>query len=217
MFDVMQIKIALILLLVSISGFTDLKAQKIFDYTEREKYIIGEVNIVGGVNRDKTAIKSMTGLREGEEIEIPGPAVTKAMKALLRLRLFDDVQIYVDSIQDGKAFLSLILVDKPTLSKYFFTGVKSSANEDLNTVVKGIMTKESIVTEDQKELAKIKIAEHFIKKGKLDTEVTIKESKDTSRQNNSIILEFVNSKNRFCYERGKIFFPCDSYHYFWLG
>jgi outer membrane protein insertion porin family len=191
MFDVMQIKIALILLLVSISGFTDLKAQKIFDYTEREKYIIGGVNIVGGVNRDKTAIKSMTGLREGEEIEIPGPAVTKAMKALLRLRLFDDVQIYVDSIQDGKAFLSLILVDKPTLSKYFFTGVKSSANEDLNTVVKGIMTKESIVTEDQKELAKIKIAEHYIKKGKLDTEVTIKESKDTSRQNNSIILEFV--------------------------
>ncbi|HMP32077.1 MAG TPA: POTRA domain-containing protein, partial [Saprospiraceae bacterium] len=32
--------------------------------------------------------------------------------------------------------------------------------------------------------------EYFIKKGKLDTEVTIKESLDSARQNNSIILEF---------------------------
>ena len=191
MFYNMHMKIAFTFLLMAVLGYTNLTAQKVVDYTNREKYIIGGVNIIGGINRDKTAIKSMTGLREGEEIEIPGNAITKAMKALLRLRLFDDVQVYVDSIQDGKAFLSVVLVDKPTLSKYFFTGVKSSANEDLNTVVKGIMTKESIVTDDQKELAKVKLAEHFIKKGKLDTEVSIKESKDTSRQNNSIILEFV--------------------------
>lgn len=191
MFYNMHMKIAFTFLLMAVLGYTNLTAQKVVDYTNREKYIIGGVNIIGGINRDKTAIKSMTGLREGEEIEIPGNAITKAMKALLRLRLFDDVQVYVDSIQDGKAFLSVVLVDKPTLSKYFFTGVKSSANEDLNTVVKGIMTKESIVTDDQKELAKVKLAEHFIKKGKLDTEVSINESKDTSRQNNSIILEFV--------------------------
>lgn len=197
MFYNMHMKIAFTFLLLAVFGYTNLTAQKVVDYTNREKYTIGGVNIIGGINRDKTAIKSMTGLREGEEIEIPGNAITKAMKALLRLRLFDDVQVYVDSIQDGKAFLSVVLVDKPTLSKYFFTGVKSSANEDLNTVVKGIMTKESIVTDDQKELAKVKLAEHFIKKGKLDTEVTIKESKDTSRQNNSIILEFfIDQKKR---------------------
>ncbi len=164
--------------------------EKIFDYDKREKYILGGINIVGGANRDKNAIKSMTGLQEGEEIEIPGNGIGKAMKALLRLRLFDDVQIYVDSIVVDKAYLTLILVDKPTLSRYFFTGVKNSSHEDLSEIVKGVMTKQSIVTDDQKELAIMKLEEHFISKGRLDAEVNITETKDTTRDNN-IILEFV--------------------------
>jgi outer membrane protein insertion porin family len=178
------------LLIVAACSFNLLNGQEIYDYEKRETYTIANVNIIGGANRDKNAIKSMTGLREGEEIEIPGSSITKAMKALLRLRLFDDVQIYVDSIKEENLYLTLVLVDKPTLSRYFFTGVKNSAHEDLNEVVKKIMTKESIVTDDQKELAKVKLEEHYINKGKLDTEVTIIESIDTARQNNSIILEF---------------------------
>ncbi|HMP31057.1 MAG TPA: hypothetical protein PKD85_15730, partial [Saprospiraceae bacterium] len=38
--------------------------QAIYDYEKRETYTIANLNIIGGVNRDKTAVKSMTGLRE---------------------------------------------------------------------------------------------------------------------------------------------------------
>lgn len=178
-------------------GQAQYTSQEVYDYEERNTYEIGGINIEGAVNRDRNAIKSITGLREGVKITIPGPEVQGAMKSLLKLRLFDDVQIYVDSIVNEQiVYLTLKLVDKPTLSRYFFTGVKAASHDDLSDIVKGVLTKESIVKDDEKELAKQKLTEYYVKKGKLDAEVTLTEIKDTSR-NNSIILQFdVDPKER---------------------
>lgn len=162
----------------------------IYDYENRQTYEIGGVNIEGAVTRDKNVIKSITGLREGEKINIPGPDMQKAMSALLKLRLFEDVQIYVDSIvNDQIVFLTLRMIDKPTLSRYYFTGIKSTSQEELNDIVKEVLTKETIVTDDEKELAKQKLEEFYIKKGKLDAHVDVYETKDTARTN-SVILQF---------------------------
>ena len=162
----------------------------IFDYSKRAKYEIGGINIIGAENRDRNAIKSIAGFREGDKISIPGTETSKAIKALLKLRLFEDVQIYVDSIKDEEfVFLSMILKERPTLSRYTYTGVKKNIHEDLNDIVDGIVSKEGIVTEDQKNLVKIKLEEFFINKGRLDAEVTVKERPDP-RRDNSIILEF---------------------------
>ncbi len=162
----------------------------IYDYENRQTYEIGGVNIEGAVTRDKNVIKSITGLREGEKINIPGPDMQKAMSALLKLRLFEDVQIYVDSIvNDQIVFLTLKMVDKPTLSRYYFTGIKSTSQEELNDIVKEVLTKETIVTDDEKDLAKQKLEEFYIKKGKLDAHVDVYETRDTARSN-SVILQF---------------------------
>lgn len=163
---------------------------KTYDYENRQTYEIGGVNIEGAVNRDKNVIKSITGLREGEKINIPGPDMQKAMSALLKLRLFEDVQIYVDSIVNEQiVFLTLRMIDKPTLSRYYFTGIKTTSQEELNDIVKEVLSKETIVTDDEKELAKQKLQEYYIKKGKLDAHVDVYETIDTAR-NNSVILQF---------------------------
>ena len=162
----------------------------IYDYENRQTYEIGGVNIEGAVTRDKNVIKSITGLREGEKINIPGPDMQKAMSALLKLRLFEDVQIYVDSIvNDQIVFLTLKMIDKPTLSRYYFTGIKTTSQEELNDIVKEVLTKETIVTDDEKDLAKQKLEEFYIKKGKLDAHVDVYETRDTARTN-SVILQF---------------------------
>ena len=65
-------------------------------------------------------------------------------------------------------FLDIQLQERPTLSRYSYKGVKKSHHDDLNDEISNIITKGSIVTEDQKNLASLKIREFYIEKGKLE-------------------------------------------------
>ena len=67
----------IIVLSLLILSADKLKAQEndnIINYSDRTTYEIGGINIVGAENRDRNAIKSITGLREGGKIQIPGQA-----------------------------------------------------------------------------------------------------------------------------------------------
>ncbi|MBK8668446.1 MAG: outer membrane protein assembly factor BamA [Saprospiraceae bacterium] len=166
------------------------------NYGEKKSYEIGGITVIGAENRDRNAIKSIAGLKEGGKLQIPGPMIPAAIKALLKLRLFDDVQIYRERIEGDIVFLKMVLVERPTLSKWSFKGIKSSQQEDINETLKNILTKGGIVTDDQKELAKSKIKEFYIEKGKLDATVKVNEYPDEGK-NASVRLEFdVNVKDR---------------------
>ena len=169
---------------------------QIIDYKEKNTYEIGGITIIGAKNRDPNAIKSISGLREGGKIQIPGPMVGAAIKALLKLRLFDDVQIYQEKIEEKVVFLRMILVERPTLTRWSYKGVKSGKHEDLNDLIKTILTKGGIVTDDQKELARTKVKKYFVEKGKLDANVTVNEYPEEGKTS-GIRLEFdIDQKER---------------------
>ncbi len=146
---------------------------EVLDYNNKNMYEIGGINIVGAENRDRNAIKSITGLKEGGKVQIPGPSIPAAIKSLLKLRLFDDVQIIQDSIKGEIVFLKIVLVERPILSRWSYKGVKNSNHDDLNDMIKGILTKGGIVTDDQKELSRQKIRQYYVEKGKLDAAVKV--------------------------------------------
>jgi outer membrane protein insertion porin family len=175
---------------IAFSSFAQTEGVDVHPYGEKKEYEIGGINIKGAINRDKNAIKSIAGFREGDKITIPGPEIPKAIKALMKLKLFDNVEVHQDSILNGNVvFLTFNIVDKPTLTKYSFSGIKQTQQDELSDVMKGILTKEGIVTDDQKELAVAKIKEFYIKKGKLDATVEVNEKKDEGKAN-AIILDF---------------------------
>ena len=164
---------------------------QIIDYGEKKSYEIGGVTIQGAVNRDRNAIKSIAGLREGGKVQIPGPAIPTAIKALLKLRLFEDVQVFQDSLKGNIVYLKIVLIERPTLSKYSYKGVKTSQHEELNDIIKNIITKGGIVTDDQKELARQKVRQFFVAKGRLDTEVKVNEIAEPSKTTSAVRVEFV--------------------------
>ena len=187
------------LILLTISSWT-IQAQTdsldILDYTDKNTYEIGGIDIVGAESRDRTAIKSIAGLNEGDKIQIPGLAISKALKSLLKLRLFDDVQIVQERVEDNVVFLKLILVERPTLSRYSFKGVKQSKHDDLNDILKNVLNKGGIVTDDQKNLAEIKLKEYFEEKGRLDAVVTAEEIKDEIKDNAVRLVFNIDQKKR---------------------
>ena len=166
----------------------------VYDYGNKASYNIGGVEIVGAENRDRNAIKSITGLRVGKEITIPGDHIPNAIKALWKLRLFEDVQIQQQKIEGELIFLKIILVERPTLSRYSIKGEKKNLHSALTEIIDKVMTKGSIVTEDAKSLAIDKIKDHYDDKGFLDAEINITEVKDELKEN-GVRLVFDVTKN----------------------
>ena len=77
-------------------------------YGEVEELEIGGIEVVGVFFSDPNAIKSVAGLKVGQIIKIPGADITKAMRNLWKLRLFDNVQITQDKRIGDIVFLYIL-------------------------------------------------------------------------------------------------------------
>ncbi len=161
----------------------------ILDYSIKSDYEIGSITVVGAPDRDRNAIKSIAALKEGDKIKIPGLVIPKAIKALMRLRLFDDVQVIQNKVDGEIVHLTIVLIERPTLARYSYTGIKKSKHDDLNDIVRNILNKGGIVTDAGKELARVKLEKYFTDQGKLDSKVTVEEIKDEIKAN-SVRLVF---------------------------
>lgn len=167
-----------------------------YDYSKKQTFTIGGIKIEGATSRDRNAIKSIAGLREGKEITIPGDDIPKALKALLDLRLFEDVQISQEKIEDDLIFLKLYLIERPTLSRYSIKGEKKNKHNELTDIIDATLTKGSIVTEDLKDLTITKLKELYIEKGFLNADITIDELKDENKDNAVRLVFNVDKGNR---------------------
>ena len=167
-----------------------------FDYTQRKEFNISEIKIEGAVNRDRNAIKSIAGLREGEKIIIPGDDIPNAVKALLRLRLFEDVQIFAEKIEGDLIYLKMVLIERPTLSRYSIKGEKKSQHTSLTDIIDETLNKGSIVTQDLKDLAIAKLEKYYVDKGFIDAKVTIDEIEDDVKPNSVRLVFNVDKKEK---------------------
>ncbi len=190
------------ILLLALSGqFSGLLSQveesyTTFDYTDIREFNVGGIEIDGATERDPNAIKSIAGLREGKKIKIPGDDIPNAIKALLRLGLFEDVKIIQTDIQGDLIFLKIVLVDRPVLARYSIKGEPKNKHSNLTDIIDNTLTKGSIVTEDLKNLVKIKLEEHYVEKGFLDATVDISEKKDEVKNNAVRLIFNIDKKER---------------------
>lgn len=155
----------------------------IVDYSQEKDYEIGGVSVVGAEFADDRAITSISGLRVGDKVRIPGPDIPKAIKALWRLRLFTDVQIVIEKTVGDIIFLQIRLQERPRLSQYTYRGVKKGKQETLDEKVERFLLKGTIVTDNIKVNAQEAIQEYYHSKGYLDARVRVLEYPDSSRAN----------------------------------
>lgn len=165
------------------------------DYTTPKEYEIGGIRVTGAVYSDDNAIISLTGLKVGEKIRIPGPDIQRAMKALWKLRLFTDIQIYKEKAVGEVVFLEISVQERPRYTEHSFKGVKKNKHDDLNDIIQQHLLKGSIVTEHAKVNVSNGIKEYYKEKGFLDAEVVITEEPDTKRTN-AVRLIFDIDKNK---------------------
>ncbi|HMG15038.1 MAG TPA: outer membrane protein assembly factor BamA, partial [Saprospiraceae bacterium] len=146
--------------------------------------------VSGASYSDENAIKLVSGLKVGAKIRVPGEDIGNAIRALWKLKLYDNVVITKDKTVGEVVFLNIKVVERPRIAKHSFLGVKKGTHEDLNKVVTRFLPEGTIVTENAKNNVEKGIANYFIEKGYLDTKVITKEEREDSTLN-SVRLKFV--------------------------
>lgn len=152
-------------------------AENRLNYANPEEYFIGGIEVTGLRVLDKNAIVSLTGLKVGDKIKIPGDAITGAIRKLWKHGLVGDVTIAVARIEGDNVFLNITLAERPRLTGFYFEGIakskESSLKEDLD-LIKGRIVNDAMIRNTE-----LAVKKHFVKKGFLNTEVKIVQERDT--------------------------------------
>jgi outer membrane protein insertion porin family len=136
----------------------------------------------------------LAGLNVGDKVTIPGEGITKSIKKLWDQGLFENIGIYVTSVEGENVFLDLRLKERPRLSRFSLKGVNKTEADNLREKIK--ITRGDVITQSLLMNTKHRIQEHFRGKGYLDTEVDIKQTPDTTRANNVILDIDIKKNNR---------------------
>ena len=132
------------------------------DYSRPQEYEIGDIKVIGIKVLDENALISLTGLKKGDRIKVPGDEISGAIKKLWKHGLIGDASIYIDKSELGKVDLIIELTERARLTGISFDGVnksrESEIREDLDLLT-GRVLSDAIVRN-----AEISVKKHYIEK-----------------------------------------------------
>jgi outer membrane protein insertion porin family len=164
------------------------------NYRNPSEYTIAGIEVTGLNVLDKNAMVSLTGLKVGDKIKIPGDAISSAIRKLWKHGLVGDATISVDRIEEGKVYLAIRLSERPRLTDFYFEGIsngkQSSLKDDL-TLIRGKIVNDATIRN-----AELAVKKHFVKKGYLNTVVKISQDRDTLNRGGVRLKINVNLKSK---------------------
>ncbi len=103
------------------------------DYNSPKKYIVGGVTVEGNHYFSQEQIVQLTGLQKGMDITVPGDEISSIVKRLWLQRYFEDVSVVIDHLSPAQdsAYFKICLTERPRVSKWTFSGVKSGEQKEL--------------------------------------------------------------------------------------
>ncbi|MCM1319603.1 MAG: outer membrane protein assembly factor BamA [Muribaculaceae bacterium] len=162
-------------------------------YTSMPKtYEIAGIKVSGLTDADEYSIISSSGLAVGDRVEVPGDAITRAVKRFYRQGIYSRVQIKADKIVGDKIWLDICLNQLPRMSDMTFNGAKNAEIKDLKErlgMVAGQQLTPNIVAR-----AKQIVEEYYSAKGFKNAKVAVTQHPDLSKEN-QVILQFDVNRN----------------------
>lgn len=155
------------------------------NYSTPKELEIAEIKVSGSQFLDQNALISITGLKVGDRIKVPGDAISNGIKKLWEQGIVGNVAIYVSKIEEGKVYLNIELSERPRLTRYQFEGINKSQESELNDKIK--LIKGRVLTDAVLKNTELTVKNFFIEKGFLNTEVKIVQSKDSVISNGVLI------------------------------
>ena len=166
-------------------------------YPQVKSYKVLSVSVQGNESTDAGTIISSSGIRVGDEIQIPGDKTLNAIKNLYALNIFSDVQILMDKEVGDGAFFIIKVKEYPRIERTVIEGNDEIDTDDIEakiSFVRGTILKPNEVANlkqrilalyEEEGFLNAKIAEKFYDFYRADTtddgiEVTWRNQKDLS-------------------------------------
>ncbi len=156
--------------------------------------ILGGINMTGIEGYEDYMLTSISGLTVGQEIDVPGTAITDAVKRYWRHGLFSNVSISADSIVGNRIWLHITLATRPRVSTINYIGLKKSEREDMEQklgLLKGMSVHPNAI-----DRAKVLAKKYFDDKGFKNAEIEILQRNDVSEKNHVILDVIVDKKEK---------------------
>lgn len=163
------------------------------NYTEPEKFEIAEITVSGTQFLDPAALISVSGLKVGDIIKIPGDALSNAINKLWDQGILGNVDIAITKADGRFIHLDFHLTERPRLSKFNFNGIKKGDADELKEKIR--LVKGKVLTDAMLKVIQNKVKDFYAEKGFLNTAVAIQQVKDTTFSN-SVVLNINITKNK---------------------
>lgn len=183
----------LLFLLFSISFSNSLFAQVqvgndslTIDYSNPAEYEIAGVTVTGIRFLDESALKTLSGLKVGDKVKIPGDKIQKAIENLWKQGILTDVKIVANRIEGKLIFIELQLQERPRLSKFAFNGVRKGEADKLRETIQ--LQKGKVLSENLIITISNQVNNFFKEKGFLNVTTNIRQQKDSAEANSNIVF-----------------------------
>ncbi|RNI28609.1 BamA/OMP85 family outer membrane protein [Rufibacter latericius] len=156
------------------------------DYANPKKYKIGGITVSGAKFLDPTTLISLTGLKIGDEIDVPGDAISRAIQKLWDQGILGGVDVRATKIEGDVIYLDFFLTERPRLSRFDFSGASKAQIEDIQKSI--ALNKGRVVTDALLNSTRTTVQKFYQDKGYLNAQVVIRQIPDSVIAN-SVALE----------------------------
>ncbi len=167
----------ILLSILSLLFLTQVYGQKV-NSDDYKIYQIQDIKINGLKQFNPETVKAFIGVGKGDVIEVPGEQTANIINKLWDLTYFSDVNLYIIPTTDNKVILEIDLKELPKISKVQITGVPRSKRKEF---IKDLsLVKNTVLSENLKAKTIETIRKQFLKKGFLNTKVSLKTVADST-------------------------------------
>lgn len=140
--------------------------------TAKINYKILGISVTGNKSAEPRTIIANSGLKIGEEIQVPGDQTITAIRQLWSLNIFSDVQVEIEKKVNEGVFLVIKVDEYPRLEKLVYEGNDELKESDFEKKV--TLTRGQILKPQEVNRIKILINKLYEDDGYLNTEITAK-------------------------------------------
>lgn len=145
--------------------------------TAPQQYIIGNVRIEGATHLNQDVLITISGLRPGSTITIPGDDLKDAVQRLWKQQLFETVSIYAENWRRDTVDLVIRVRTRPRIRRYTIRGLRRNQQKNLAEFIGSLKGK--ALTPAFLESLRARILHYYRKDGYLLADVQISWYPDT--------------------------------------
>lgn len=165
---------------------------QVINYASPKQYEIANIEVKGVQFLDNNALISMSGLRVGDKIKIPGDEITTAIKQLWKQGIIGNIAIYASDITGDKISLIIELTERPRLSRFDFQGVSKSFADEIEDKIDIIRGR--VLTDAALKNTELAVRKHLDSKGFLNADVQLIQQQDSVLRNSVSVIVKIDKK-----------------------